>query len=137
MEARRTVVGEQERSTKKSLGEPKMNSDPDHILPEMIRSLWKLTNTPPATTGGKVGAQRRAFRLLLEIRGGVEFVITRPKEELEELVRRGIWQGQIILQELASLELQWRRGLLQMADLDHRRRQILTSLFLKAPGITP
>ena len=113
-----------------------MNFAYDYILPDMITSLWNITNTPPAETCGKLGTQRRALRLLLEIRGGVEFVITRPKEELEELVRRGIWQGQIILQELASLELQWRRGLLQMADLDQRRRQILRSLFLKAPGIT-
>jgi hypothetical protein len=112
MEGRRTMVGEQERSTKKSFGEPKMNFDHDHLLPEMIRRLWNIANTLPAKTRGKVGAQRRAFRSLLEIRGGVEFVITRPEEELEQLVQRGIWQGQVILQELASLELQRRRGLL-------------------------
>ena|SRR5512133_2113637 len=106
------------------------------LLPDMHISLWKLASTSLVKTGGKIGPQRRALRLLLEIRGGVEFVITRPKEELEGLIRFGIWQGEVILQELASLELQRRRMLLQMADLDQRRQQIISDLFLKASGRT-
>ena len=109
-----------------------MNFAYDYILPDMIRSLWNITNTPPAETSGKLGTQRRALRLLLEIRGGVEFVITRPKEEREELVRRGIWPGEIILQELASVELQRRRLLLQLAEVDNRSRQILKNLCLRS-----
>ena len=71
---------------------------------EMIRSLWTLANTPPCETRGRNGNQKRALKLLLEIGGGVEFVVSRPPEELEELERRGICSSPAILQDLALLE---------------------------------
>jgi hypothetical protein len=101
----------------------------DRLLPRMITSLWEIANTPPETTRAKINSQR-ALRTLLEVRGGVEFVLARPKEEQEELRRRGIWDGPIIIRELAGLELERRRLLVALTDIDSRSRQILRDLTL-------
>ena len=101
----------------------------DYLLSRMIKSLWEIANTPPESTRAKINSQR-ALRTLLEVRGGVDFVLARPKEEQEELRRRGIWGGPIIIRELAGLELERRRLLVALADIDSRSRQILRDLKL-------
>ena len=107
----------------------------DYLLPRMIKSLWEIVNTPPENTRAKINSQR-TLRTLLEVRGGVEFVLAKPKEEQEELRRRGIWDGTIIIRELAGLELERRRLLVALVDIDSRSRQILRDLKLvaSAPG---
>jgi hypothetical protein len=102
----------------------------DRLLPRMMTSLWGVVNTPPANTREQIATQQHALRLLLETRGGVEFVLARPKEEQEELRRRGVWDGPIIIRELAGLELKRRRLLVALADIDSRSRQILKDLKL-------
>jgi hypothetical protein len=102
----------------------------DHLLPRMITSLWEIATIPPARTPGTIDSQQHALRLLLETRGGVEFVLARPKEEQEELRRRGVWDGPVIIRELAGLELKRRRLLVALADVDSRSRQILKDLKL-------
>lgn len=114
-----------------------MNFDYGYILPEMIRNLWQVANTPPATTGGKLATQKRALRLLLEIRGGVEFVVSQPETALQELARRGVWQGRVILQELAKIELQRRRLLVDLADVECRSREILRDLRVRVLSRKP
>jgi hypothetical protein len=101
----------------------------DQILPRMWDSLWKLANGQ-GDTRGKMGSQKRALKLLLEIRGGVEFVISRRPEELEELERRGICSSPAILQDLALLEIQRRRLMLDLAAIEAHSRQILRDLGL-------
>ena len=97
---------------------------------KVITGLWELANTPPSKTRGKIGSQKRALKLLLEIRGEVEFVISRRPEELEELERRGICSNPAILQDLALLEIQRRRLMLDLAGIEARSRQILRDLGL-------
>jgi hypothetical protein len=99
----------------------------DEIMSSMHRSLWDIANTPLKTTG-KPGAQKHALRLLLNIRGGVNYVISRPPEELLELARRGIWDGPLVLGALAELELGRRRRVRELAELETCRRQILRDL---------
>ena len=108
---------------------PQRTAKYDYLLPRLITSLWEIANTPPQTTQEKANSQR-ALQQLLEVRGGVEFVLARPKEEQEELRRRGIWDGPIIIRELAGLELERRRLLVALTDIDSRSRQILRDLKL-------
>ena len=110
-----------------------MNFDRNGIQHHMIASLWKLVTRHPAENADKT-CQRRALRLLLQVRGGCEFVISRPNKELDELAQRGIWQEPVILQELAGLELQRRRLLSNLAHIDSQSRRILRDLKL-APRI--
>jgi len=95
----------------------------DQILPRMWDSLWKLANGP-GNALGNIGSQKRALKLLLEIRGGVEFVIGKSSVELEELQRRGVFGGTILLVELAGLELQRRQLLVELHKVDTRSREI-------------
>jgi hypothetical protein len=105
--------------------------DVDEILPRMRPSLWNLANTPLDTTLGKRHAQKRALRVLLSIRGGIDYIISRPPEDLVELERRDIWDGPIMLRELARLELERRRLVGGLADIDRRRGQILRDLRIR------
>jgi hypothetical protein len=101
----------------------------NQILPRMWDGLWKLANGPGDTLGN-IESQKRALRLLLEISGGVEFAVSRPPEELEELERRGICSGPAILQDLALLEIQRRRLMIDLSGIEARSRQILRDLGL-------
>jgi hypothetical protein len=96
----------------------------------MITQLWMRANRPPCEIRGRIGSQKRALKPLLEIRGGVEFVVSRPPEGLDELERRGIWAGPAILQDLALLEIQRRRLMIDLADIELGNRQILRDLGL-------
>lgn len=114
-----------------------MNFDYDHILPEMIRNLWRVANTPPVRTEWRVATQKRALRLLLVIRGGVDFVVSQPETALQELGQRGVWQGRIILQELAKIELQRRRLLVDLTDVERRSQEIVRDLRICAMSRVP
>jgi hypothetical protein len=59
---------------------------------EIITKLWKLLNTSPSKTGGLTGSQRAALKLLLEIRGGEEFMTSRPQGEIEGLLHC-VWEA--------------------------------------------
>jgi hypothetical protein len=63
---------------------------------------------------------------------GCDFVISRPNKELDELAQPGIWQGPVVLQELAGLELQRRRPLINLVHIDSQSRGILRDLKLTA-----
>jgi hypothetical protein len=101
--------------------------DRSQTLQKMREMLWSIANAPTARAGSPT-VQRNALRLLLEIVGGVSFLITRETEELEELARRGIWQGPIVLRELAGLELARRRGAVPVRVLERRQRKISREL---------
>lgn len=83
----------------------------------IISQVWELANWDPNTTGGKIGSQTRAFRLLLVTHGGVGFIASRPEAELAELGRRGICSVNlsVILRKMAGLELQCRQGLIDVS----------------------
>ena len=70
---------------------------------------------PPSQTKGKTHVQRAAFRELLKVRGGVEFLVYRPAQELEELGLREVCSAELmtILRNLVGLEVERRRLLLQ------------------------
>jgi hypothetical protein len=93
---------------------------------QVLAKLWKVANLPSSDTLGKINVQQSAFRALLNLPGGADFVVCKPPEELDELRRRGIWAGIIILRELAGLELKRRQLLVDVADIDQQRRQILS-----------
>ena len=59
---------------------------------EIITKLWKLLNTSPIKTGGLTGSQRAALKLLLEIRGGEEFLTSRLHGEIEGLLHC-VWES--------------------------------------------
>jgi hypothetical protein len=59
---------------------------------EIITELWKLLNTSPSKTGGLTGSQRAALKLLLEIRGGEEFMTSRRQGKIEGLLHC-VWES--------------------------------------------
>ena len=93
----------------------------------IISKVWELANTDPSKTGGKTGSQKRAFKMLLDIGGGVEFIVSRPVAELEELARRGVCSARVgtVLRELARVELQRRRALIDLADFTAQSRRLI------------
>lgn len=93
----------------------------------MIQKLWQLANTDPNRTGGKIGSQRRAFRLVLDIRGGAGFIACRPKAELAALGRRGICAGNLhmILRQMAGFELQRRQSLISASSFRAQMRRLI------------
>ena len=96
----------------------------------IISKLWRLATVDPRQTDGKTGAQKHAFKLLLDIQGGVEFLTGRPKTELTALGQDGICSANlhVILRELARLELGRRRGLIDAREF----RQQVTNLLRDA-----
>ena len=95
---------------------------------DIITRLWELANTTPSKTKGKnTGSQKSALKLLLDIRGGLEFIARRPEEELEELERQGICSANLraVLRELARVELQRQRALRALAGLELQERRLL------------
>jgi hypothetical protein len=91
---------------------------------DIITGFWDIANLDPSKTKGKIGNQKRAFKELLKIRGGVEFIICRPWAELDELARRGVCSANLrsILPELVGVALQRRKIL---SDLDSQIRRLL------------
>jgi hypothetical protein len=95
---------------------------------DIITTLWELANTTRSKTRGKkTGSQKFALKLLLDIRGGLEFIVRRPGEELEELERQGICSANLraVLRELARVELQRRQALRDLAGLELQKRRLL------------
>jgi hypothetical protein len=98
---------------------------------DIITWLWELANTTPSKTRGKkTGSQKSALKLLLDIRGGLEFIVRRPEEELEELERQGICSANLraVLRELARVELQRRQALRDLAGLELQERRLLARI---------
>jgi hypothetical protein len=97
---------------------------------EIIARVWELATADPGKTGRKTSSQKQAFRLLLRIRGGVAFIACRPKAELEELGRRGICSTNVgaILRKIAHVELQRRRGLIDVSDFKAQTRRLMRDL---------
>jgi len=95
---------------------------------EIISRVWGIANVDPCKTGQKTSAQKRAFRLLLRIRGGVAFLACRPRAELEELGRRGICstKAAAILRKMAAVELQKRRGLITESGSEPFKSKAIT-----------
>ena len=91
---------------------------------DIITGFWDIANRDPSKTNGKTGSQKRAFKELLKIRGGVEFIVCRPWAELDELARRGVCSANLrtILPELAGVALQRRKVL---SDLESQMRRLL------------
>ena len=93
---------------------------------DIITRLWELANTTPSQTNGRTGGQRDAFGTLLDIRGGVGFIVCRPVTELEELARRGVCSANLytVLREMARVELRRRQLLIDLAELELEIRRL-------------
>jgi hypothetical protein len=94
---------------------------------DIIIRFWDLANRDPSKTNGKIGSQKRAFKELLSISGGVEFIARHPWAELDELARRGVCSANLrtVLPELTGVALQRRKVLLGLADLESQIRRLL------------
>src|SRR4030081_445940 len=93
----------------------------------ILTQLWAWASAPQSQTKGKTDSQRSAFKLLLDVPGGVEFVVYRPAEEIEELGRRGVCFANLLmlLGKLAGVEAKKRQARGNLADLElqlQRRR---------------
>jgi hypothetical protein len=97
---------------------------------EIISMVWELATKEPNKTAGKTSSQKRAFRLLLRIRGGVEFIACRPKAELEELGRRGICSTNVgaILRKMVQVELQRRSGLITASGFKAQMQKFICDI---------
>jgi hypothetical protein len=97
---------------------------------EIIAIVWELATKDPSKTARKTSSQKRAFRLLLRIRGGVAFIACRPKAELEELGRRGICSTEsgAIFRKMVQVELQQRRGLITAASCASQMRKLIRDM---------
>jgi hypothetical protein len=85
---------------------------------DSITGFWDIANRDPSKTNGKIGSQKRAFKELLRIRGGVEFIACHSTgQSLDELVRRGVCSAKqrTILPDLVGVALQRRIVLLDLA----------------------
>jgi hypothetical protein len=93
---------------------------------EMVTRLWELANVSPSKDKGNAG-QKSAFKVLLEVEGGIGFIATRPAEEVEVLGRRGICSANLctLMPQFAEIELQRRQIMRGLAGLERRRRKLL------------
>jgi hypothetical protein len=84
---------------------------------DIITGFWDIATLDPSKTKGRTGSQKRAFKLLLKIRGGVSFIAGRPATELEELARRGVCSSDLraILLEMFRVGSAHRNGVLHSA----------------------
>jgi hypothetical protein len=105
---------------------------------DTLTQLWDWASTPPSQTKGKTDSQQSAFKLLLDVPGGIEFIIYRPAEEIEKLGRRKVCSANLPVrlremagvvakqrrarQHLADLELQWHRLLCEAADPEDAKK---------------
>lgn len=62
---------------------------------ELLERVWELANIPPTQTNNTVIGQCQALKLLVSIRGGEEFLASRPATEIEQLRNRGVLQGSL------------------------------------------
>jgi hypothetical protein len=94
---------------------------------DILTQLWDWTNTPPSQTKGKTVSQQSAFKLLLDVPGGVEFIIYRPAGEIEELGRRGICSANLpmLLRKMAGVEAKKRQAREHLADLEMQLHRLL------------
>jgi hypothetical protein len=94
---------------------------------DILTQLWEWASAPPSQTKGKTDSQQSAFKLLLDVPGGVEFIICRPAGELEELGRRKVCSANLpmILRKMALVELKKRRARQDLADLELQRHRLL------------
>jgi hypothetical protein len=99
----------------------------DAIADYIVSKLWRVATVDPSATAGKTGAQRRAFGLVLGIRGGFDFIAKRPAAELAELGRRGICSASLglILRKMAGIELRRRRGLISASGFKAEMRSLI------------
>lgn len=106
---------------------------------DIIIRFWDLANLDPSKTNGKIGSQKRAFKLLLGISGGVGFIACQPWAELDELARRGVCSAnsRTVLPELAGVALQRRKVLLDLADLESQIRRLLRDAATRAKVNVP
>lgn len=56
----------------------------------LLERVWELANIPPSQTNNTVEGQCQALKLLLRMRGGEEFIASKPATEVEQLQRLGI-----------------------------------------------
>ena len=93
----------------------------------ILTQLWAWASAPQSQTKGKTDSQRSAFKLLLEVPGGVEFVVYRPAEEIEELGRRGICSANLpmLLRKMAGVEAKKRQAREHLADLELQLHRLL------------
>ena len=84
---------------------------------DIITGFWDIATRDPSKTKGKIGSQKRAFKYLLKIRGGVSFIAGRPATELDELARRGVCSSDLraILLEMFRVGSAHRNGVLHSA----------------------
>jgi|SRR5580698_22431 hypothetical protein len=97
---------------------------------DIITGLWDIATRNPSKANRKRGNQKRAFKLILDIRGGVGFIACRPKTEIDELARRGVCSPDLptILWEMAEIELQWRKGLLESGAREKQMRKLVRAV---------
>ncbi len=120
---------------------------------DTLTQLWDWASTPPGQTKGKTDSQQSAFKLLLDVPGGIEFIIYRPAEEIEELGRRKVCSANLpmLLREmagveskrrqvrrgLADLELKWHRLLCEAADPENAKKSTLLERPNNPAGTAP
>jgi hypothetical protein len=95
---------------------------------DILTRVWSLVNIDPVRTHGATG-QKRAFKLMLDIQGGLGFVARRPRAELEGLARRGICAPELpwILGEMMGVELARRKGMVSSAQAEKQIRELKRS----------
>jgi hypothetical protein len=93
----------------------------------ILTQLWAWASAPQNQTKGKTDSQRSAFKLLLDVPGGVEFVVYRPAEEIEELGRRGVCSANLpmLLRKMAGVEAKKRQAREHLADLELQLHRLL------------
>ena len=67
------------------------NSDSTITAQWILNGLWELL-TGPSKGVGLTAPRRNALKLILECKGGQEFLITRPERDIEELLHR-LWES--------------------------------------------
>jgi hypothetical protein len=84
---------------------------------DILTGFWRIANLDPSKTKGKIWNQKRAFKDLVKLRGGVSFIAGRPATELEELARRGVCSSDLraILLEMFRVGSAHRNGVLHSA----------------------
>jgi hypothetical protein len=93
---------------------------------EMVTGLWGLANENPSKDMGNAG-QKSAFKLLLEVEGGIGFIAKRPAEEVKVLGRRGVCSPNLraLMPQFAEVELQRRQIMRDLAGLERRMCKLL------------
>ncbi|MGO9305216.1 MAG: hypothetical protein ACLP3R_16235 [Candidatus Korobacteraceae bacterium] len=56
----------------------------------ILERVWEIANTPPNQTNNTIEGQCQAWKLLVKVRGGEEFIASKPAAQFEHLRRLGI-----------------------------------------------